>query len=88
MSYIRPHIKYEQDIVDFKKYYFLYKIEWVSILPQYMAIVALGVFKFIGAQFVFLCAFIAVKLVVYIVFKIPSWPMWRSKYAKKPGNRK
>ena len=89
-SYIYPHLKYSQDKKDFKKYYFLYIVEIVTILPQY---------SLIGAQFIYNTLWMfclmwglgIIKVAFFVIFNSPSWPGPMgapSKYAYKPGNRR
>lgn len=87
MGYIRNQLKNSCDLRPFSFYHVLYWIELISIIPQYAFLI---VSLFLNASFWKILFFVIslFKLVLLLIFRMPSWPGQRSQYAYKSGNRK
>lgn len=80
MGYIHPMLKEHKNT--FKKYHTLYLVILYSLVPQYAAIVLVHIFAPNIFKYV-MGAYLSVRLILAVAYRLELGPQRRSVYAKK-----
>lgn len=80
MGYIHPMLKKHQNT--FKKYHILYLVILYSLVPQYATIVLVHIFVPDIFKYV-IGAYLVVRLILAVAYRLELGPQRRSVYAKK-----